>query len=135
MRILRNLFTLLQKQPIRWLCLAVWVIASLALLLKPGKPPTEPSTMDPVLLELLMITGHLVTFSGLTGWLWWALQPYWSNPRALKITVILAMIFNPVTELLQSFSPHRNVSLFDIATNTAAILIAAALIRHYTRPH
>lgn len=77
--------------------------------------------------------GHLVTFGGFTAWQWWALEPYMPPRRALICAVVLALIFSPITELLQSFSPYREVSLFDIATNAVATFVVAALIDRYTR--
>ncbi|MFW5691397.1 MAG: VanZ family protein [Chloroflexota bacterium] len=122
----------LRGAPLRRVYVILWTGLMTLLLLQssaqpligPAAPPGPPDTLR----ELLMIAGHLVAFGGLVVLLWWALLPGTASPRALLVAVAFALVMSISTELLQGLVPDREPSLWDIATNAAAVLLAAWVI-------
>ncbi|MCL4249469.1 MAG: VanZ family protein [Anaerolineae bacterium] len=96
-------------------------------LIGPPAPPGPPSLRR----EILLTTGHLSVFTLLTFIWWWALLPILSSERALRFSVRFCLVFGIVTELAQTFSIHRSVSVIDAATNITAILLTAWAISAY----
>lgn len=90
----------------------------------PAAPPGAP---DPGR-ELLLTSGHIIGFSLLVLFWWWTLSP---SPRALVLTVVIALLLGTITEILQSLVPDRSASLFDLATNYVVTLAAAWIIHTY----
>ena len=92
----------------------------------PAAPPGAP---DPTR-ELLLTSAHIIGFALLVI-LWW--KAFAPSPRALLMSVLVALILGVVTELLQNFVPDRSASLFDLATNIVVTLATALLIRLSSR--
>ena len=96
-------------------------------LIGPPAPPGPPSLRR----EILLTTGHLSVFALLTFIWWWALMPILSSARALYLTVRFCLVFGIVTELAQTFSIHRSVSVIDAGANITSVLLTAWAISAY----
>jgi VanZ family protein len=94
-------------------------------LIGPAAPPGPPDLSR----EIFLTAMHVLGFSMLVLILWWTFTGTTSPRRALWIALGLALLFSPLTELLQMAVPGRGASWWDWGTNTACTLAMAALIR------
>jgi VanZ family protein len=122
----------LQQPIMRWLYALTWTAVVILLLLQsssepvigPASPPGIPSTPR----EALLTFGHFGAFFVMTFLLWWALVTTTSHLRALLMALVIALFLGTITEILQSFVPSREASLFDLAMNWGATLCVAGII-------
>ncbi|MCC6614294.1 MAG: VanZ family protein [Anaerolineae bacterium] len=96
-------------------------------LIGPPAPPGPPSFRR----EVFLTIGHLCVFSGLLTCWWWALLPTHTFERALRTSVVACIVFGIVSELLQTFSVYRSVSVIDASANIGAVLLTAWAINVY----
>ena len=119
---------------LRWLALAVWLVAILFNSSVPGAPmPTSD-----LLSTLISKAGHVVEY-GVLAWLaWWALlEP---GGRALsrplpRIALVLGagLVFAGLDELRQLFVPGRGASPLDSLLDLAAMSVTLALLQQTAR--
>lgn len=79
----------------------------------PAAPPGQPSLAR----ELLLTTGHIVSFAFLTVTWMWTLAPAVSFKRRFIMTLIIAFSLGLMTELAQTYVPDRGASIEDLLTN------------------
>ncbi len=119
----------------RYLPALVYTAFITVLLLQPSGQPLigQPAPPGPPSLrrEILLTMGHLGVFAGLATVWWWALLPSKPFERALRSAVTFSLVFGIVSELAQTFSINRSVSVIDAAANITAVLLVAWAINAY----
>ena len=79
----------------------------------------------------MLTFGHFCVFAGLVTLWWWALLPTRPFERALRNAAIFSLIFGVVSELAQTFSINRSVSVIDAGANITAVLLVAWALSAY----
>lgn len=118
------------------LALLYTALLSVALLQSSSRPvigqPAPPGPPD-LAREIILTTGHLITFTGLTLIWWWALRLVQPHRRAMTVTIIGVAIFGVLTELAQSRVPDRGSSIEDLMANLLAVAVGTWIIQRYLR--
>ena len=129
--IMAKLFTLLQKQPVRWTMAIGWSIWISILLVLPeaslvdmGVPP-GPSTS---VRELAFTGVHLLAFAAACALWFWAWFGHLRLLASLVLATCITIGIGTLTEYLQMLVPDRYFSWSDFIANYAGALIAALFI-------
>lgn len=77
---------------------------------------------------LLKKTAHVLEYMFLTTLLYRALSVNYSKGRALKYSVMLAIVYAATDEIHQGFTPGREPTLRDVGFDTIGALLAAYTI-------
>jgi VanZ family protein len=120
-------------RPLRWLMI-IGYTALMTLLLEQssGQPmigPAAPKAFDPVW-DALLTGCHFVGFGLLVLLLWSALAVPAHWRWALIMTVLFALMFGLVTEIVQTLVPDRSSSWSDLLVDWGITLAVAYWIRH-----
>ena len=128
---IKKLFALLQKWPVRWLAAIGWSLWISNLLIQPEGylhnmgVPSGPNT--PVR-ELAFTAVHIVTFAIACALWFWAWLGHANVLTSLALAVCITFSIGALTELLQARVPTRYFSWNDFIANYVGALIAAGLI-------
>lgn len=119
-------------RPLRILIVIAY-LAALTLLLEqsssqPVVGPVAPKAYDPV--WDAMLTGcHIIGFSLLVILMWGALVNPAPSRWALIVTVIFALVYGYITEVVQTLVPDRSSSWSDLLVDWGVTLAAAYFIK------
>lgn len=122
---------------LRWIYALGWTALSLVTLLQSSSQPVigppAPPGPPPLERELLLILGHIVVFSVMTGLLWWALTTALNSTAALVLAVLIALALGTLTEIGQATMPDRSSSWEDLTVNWLVTFITAWRIHRRQR--
>lgn len=122
---------------LRWIYALGWTALSLVTLLQSSSQPVigppAPPGPPPLERELLLILGHIVVFSVMTGLWWWALTTALNSTAALVLAVLIALALGTLTEIGQATMPDRSSSWEDLTVNWLVTFITAWRIHRRQR--
>ena len=91
-------------------------------------PPAPPGPPTPER-ELLLTSGHIISFA-ILNLIWvWALSPTMSFQRRLVMALVIAFTLGLVTELAQNYVPDRSASIEDLLVNWITTIVTLWWIR------
>jgi VanZ family protein len=112
----------------------IWTAFMTIGLLQPSKDPligAPPPENYPWLYEVFLTAMHFAAFTGFSVLWTWALSAAMPAPRALRVTILAALVYGLSTELLQNLVPDRGFQWADIAVNAFAVLAGAWLTQRF----
>ncbi len=137
-----RLYTFLSSEsqfprPLRWM-IAIGYTALITLVLEqssaqPVVGPAAPKAFDPVW-DAALTGCHIIGFGLLVMLLWSALNKPGHWRWALIVTVVFAVIFGFVTEVVQTLVPDRSSSWSDLLVNWGVSLAVGYWIWYRSKP-
>lgn len=92
--------------------------------------PAAPVRTVAVINVVVRKSGHVLAFGTLTALIWWAMGPVaWRSTWAVALTALYAV----TDEWHQSFVPGRSAEFSDVLLDSAAALLALAVIARTVR--
>jgi hypothetical protein len=121
---------MLYSLPARWIAVLTWAALIGFLMLTPG----EDSIAEDISVffggtDLSDLIGHVIVF-GILALLLFALLRAYHTPRpALILSLILAVAYGTLTEMLQMLVPHRGANLMDMVGNWLGPTLIILILR------